>query len=80
VRTGNNSGMGYKSGDDCIVPLCCSDGFTEGCHDKQGVVGEEVFWMLHGGTEKATALAKDLFECTGDRDGALELIREFTDG
>jgi len=77
IRKNNGGGMGFKPDDSHIVPLCCSGIGWTGCHDKERLWGESVFWERYGGTERATELAKALHECTGDEDRALELIRDF---
>lgn len=74
IRKGNGGGMGYKPSDCCCVPLSCAQ------HALQGERGEIVYWKPYGGTELATNLAKALYECTGNKERALELIREFRDG
>jgi len=68
IRSGNSAGMGLKSGDDCCVPLSIAE------HARQGRDGEVVFWAWHGGVEKATKLAKDLYAVSGDTAEALKLI------
>lgn len=72
IRKGNNSGMGFKSGDDCTVPLSLRE------HNLQHQIGcEEKYWKPYGGYERATKLAKDLFRVSGNREAALELIIGF---
>lgn len=70
IRSGNQAGMSLKSGDDCTVPLCVR------CHQIQHQ-GERKFWQRFGGIEKATRLAKRLYEHTGNPDMAQIYISEF---
>lgn len=74
VRKNNGGGMGYKPSDDCCVPLSCAQ------HTTQGDIGETEYWKPHGGSERATKLAKELYKHTGDRDRCLQLMREFRNG
>ncbi|MGH1376655.1 MAG: putative HNHc nuclease [Alphaproteobacteria bacterium] len=72
VRSGNGAGMGLKSGDDCVVPLCVKH------HTKQHSMNERTFWSYYGGIENATRLANALFNVTGNNIDALRLIAGFT--
>ena len=63
IRTGNGAGVGLKSGDDCVVPLCVE------CHRVQHSTSEKKFWGDN--LDKAQNLAKRLYELTGKRDEAL---------
>ena len=76
IRTGNGAGAAHKSGDDCTLPLCCSNIGTEGCHERQGK-GEHLFWFKYGGAKAATELAKKLYENTGDRAKCIGLMIRF---
>lgn len=71
IRHGNDAGMGLKSGDDCVVPLCVD------CHRRQGEQTEFAFWSAFGGVKKATKLAHNLYKVSGDRDAALILTGAF---
>lgn len=71
IRHGNGAGVGLKSGDDCCIPLSCSQ------HALQHRTSEVEYWGQYGGIERATKLAKALYKHTGDRDKAIELIMEF---
>lgn len=80
IRTGNNAGASYKSGDDCTVPLCTLpfDGkkFVNGCHEIQGK-GERKFWEPFGGSERATDLANNLYSVSGNYEAAFDLLAGF---
>ena len=67
IRSGNGAGMGLKSPDSCTVPLCVKH------HEAQHKTSERLFWGNYGGIEKATKLANDLYEHTGDEQKAREL-------
>jgi hypothetical protein len=68
IRTGNNAGVGMKSGDDCVVPLCIR------CHAEQHSMSEKKFWGKN--LDKAQALAKKLYRLTGKEEAAvLAVIR-----
>lgn len=69
IRTGNNSGMGYKSGDNCVLPLCIE------CHRTQHSTSEKLFWGEK--LERANALANALFLQTGNRGAAETLLVRF---
>lgn len=69
IRTGNNAGMGLKSSDDCIVPLCVS------CHAEQHVTSEKLFYGKRLGA--AQDLAKILYQYSGNKDAALMEIARF---
>lgn len=71
IRLGNGGGMGMKPCDSCTIPLSVAQ------HALQGIIGEHAFWSPHGGYERATRLAKDLYRVSGDREAALELIIGF---
>jgi len=71
IRHGNGAGMGLKSGDDCTVPLCIA------CHANQHENGEEMWWGVRGGIDKATGLAKDLYAVSGDTVEGMKLIARF---
>lgn len=73
IRSGCFS-AGMKPCDSLCLPLSCEE------HSEQHRVGEVKYWEPYGGTERATELAKELYKHTGDRDKALELMEEFTDG
>ncbi len=71
ISSGNGAGMGLKSGDNCIVPLCCT------CHTQQHKVDEVKFWEGFGGIKKATRLANDLYYATRNRERAMMLLEAF---
>lgn len=71
VRKGNLCGIGMKPSDEFCLPLSVSE------HAKQHRIGEESYWKPYGGHEKASALAKKLYEATGDGKEAMRLIMEF---
>lgn len=78
IRKNNGGGMGFKPDDSHIVPLCCSDPYwLDGCHDREREIGEKLFWKPYGGTERATRLAKELYNHTGDRETCLQLMMRF---
>ena len=68
IRKGNGAGLGMKPSDDTCVPLSIDQ------HRIQHEIGEHKFWESYGGIEKATKLAKTLYEFTGDTNRALEEI------
>ncbi len=71
IRKGNSGGVALKPSDNCCVPLCCEH------HRIQGEVGELKFWYDFGGYERATVLAKKLYEFTGNTMKAEQLIGEW---
>lgn len=79
IRSDNGAGTSLKPGDDYCVPLCCTTGIgknEKGCHEKQHK-GEVEFWDKYGGILKATKLAQDLFNHTGNEEYGNELIWRF---
>lgn len=71
IRKGTDGGAGLKPSDCFVIPLSVAE------HALQHKVGELRYWYPYGGYEKATALAKALYENTGNREKCLQLIAEF---
>lgn len=77
IRSGNGAGMGYKSGDNFVLPLCCSQGDEqEGCHEIQGK-SEERFWSKFGGIERASRYANEMYKMTGHKEACIYLMVKF---
>lgn len=70
-------GLGIKSPDSMVLPLCCQRPNTEGCHAKQHRLGEQKFYEDRGGIGKAKQLATDLWNNTGNWDRACYYIARF---
>ncbi len=68
LTLGVNNAMARKAGDDCCLSLCRKHHFFLHAH------GEFSFWS--GLPERALELAKKIFDITGNRDKAIELIKE----
>lgn len=69
IRANTGGGMGLKPGDDWCIPLCCR------CHAEQHRIGERKFWGDR--IDRAKDLAQTLYEITGQRLSALNLIQKF---
>lgn len=69
IRTGNNAGVGLKSGDDCCVPLCVE------CHHEQHHFSEKKYWGKN--LDLAQEIAKKLYEHTGNEVEALRQLARF---
>jgi hypothetical protein len=74
IRSGNKAGAGFKSCDSCCVPMAVF------AHHAQHGQNEREFWKQYGGIEKATKLAKGLYENRYDDDKAIELITRWRRG
>lgn len=71
IRRGTDGGMGMKPSDCYVVPLSVAQ------HRLQHFCGELKFWYPYGGYESAIALAKQLYEHTGDGVECMRLIARF---
>ena len=71
IRKGTDGGAGLKPSDCYTVPLRPS------CHHTQHQQGELYFWYGYGGYEAAIALAKNLYNVTGDIEQGVFEIMEF---
>lgn len=71
IRIDNICGMGIKPSDDCVVPLYWKE------HMKQHEIGELKYWFDLGGHERASVLAKKLYEHSGDEIKCEEEIRKW---
>ena len=71
IRLNNGGGMGLKPADWYCVPLSVE------MHEKQHRIGELRFWYAYGGHERASVLARQIYNVTGDRDAALGFIMEW---
>jgi hypothetical protein len=69
IRTGNGAGMGLKSGDNHVLPLCIR------CHAEQHRYSEKKYWGVW--LEDAQTLANVLFVKSGDTDYAIKMIERF---
>lgn len=69
IRTGNDAGMGLKSADDCVLPLCVT------CHQEQHLTSEKLFYGQK--LPEAQRLAKTLYQISGNKDAALMEITRF---
>lgn len=70
-------GLGIKSPDFLVLPLCCQRPDIEGCHATQHRIGESRFYEKRGGIEAAKLLATNLYKHTGDWTAAMSLITKF---
>src|SRR5690606_24766128 len=67
ISAGNGKGMALKVSDEYTLPLC------HNCHAEAHRVGEKTFF---GDVTKASAIAKAIYEVSGDKAKAMELLRE----
>ena len=66
IRKGTSGGMGRKPSDEFCLPLSVAE------HARQGEIGERLYWGDR--LPDAIALAKRLYENTGNRDLCLWLM------
>ncbi len=71
ISMGNLRGTALKAGDDCAVPAC------NRCHRASHTRGEASFW---GDIDRVNALARKLYEYTGQREICMVMIMTYQRG
>jgi hypothetical protein len=67
IRSGCFS-LGMKPGDNLTVPLTIFE------HLNQHKIGEQKFWEFYGGIDNAKKLANDLFQVSGNKEAAHQIL------